>query len=93
MNFLSTLLQGISFIPAVVSGIENLFGGRPGIEKKSAAVTFLEAALSMSDAVMNRQIVDEGKFREGLGKAIDGIVECLNASAWAKASIPAKTSA
>jgi hypothetical protein len=91
MNFLSTLLQGISFIPAVVSGIENLFGGRPGVEKKSAAVTFLEAALSMSDAAMNRQIVDEVKFKEGLGKVIDGVVECLNASAWAKTSAAAKT--
>ncbi len=85
MNFLSTLLQGISFVPAIVSGIENIFGGRPGVEKKNAAVSFLEAALSMGDAVMNRQIVDEGKFKEGLGKIIDGVVECLNASAWAKA--------
>ncbi len=41
MNFLSTLLQGISFIPAIVSGIENIFGGRPGTEKKNAAVSFL----------------------------------------------------
>ncbi|HET8666546.1 MAG TPA: hypothetical protein VFM10_01120 [Terriglobales bacterium] len=30
-------------------------------------------------------IVLENKFREGLGKIIDGVVQCLNASAWAKA--------
>jgi hypothetical protein len=91
MNFLPALLQGISFIPAIVSGIENLFGGRPGAEKKTAAISFIEAALSMGDAVASRQIVDEVKFREGLGEIINGVVECLNASAWAKPSIPAKT--
>jgi hypothetical protein len=40
------------------------------------------------DAVTNRQIVDETKFKEGLGKVIDGTVECLNASIWAKPSQP-----
>jgi hypothetical protein len=29
--------------------------------------------------------VDEDKFKEGLSKVIDGTVECLNASSWARA--------
>ena len=91
MNFLPTLLQGISFIPAIVSGIENIFGGRPGAEKKSAAMSFLEAALSMSDAIEKREIVDEVKFRAGLEEIISGVVECLNASAWANTPAPTKT--
>jgi len=91
MNFLPTLLQGISFIPAIVSGIENILGGRPGAEKKSAAMSFLEAALSMSDAIEKREIVDEVKFRVGLEELISGVVECLNASAWAKTPAPVKT--
>jgi len=90
MNFLPALLQGISFVPTIVSGIENIFGGRSGAEKKSAAMSFLEAALSMSDAVAKREIVDEVKFRAGLEEIISGVVECLNASAWAKTTIPAK---
>jgi hypothetical protein len=84
MNILPTVLQGISLVPAIVSGIENIFGGRPGAEKRTAAISFMQAALSMSDAVMSRQIVDEAKFKEGLGGIIDGVVECLNASTWAK---------
>ncbi|MBZ5722825.1 MAG: hypothetical protein LAO03_20995 [Acidobacteriia bacterium] len=84
MNFLSKLLQGISFVPAVVSAIEGLFGGRSGADKKDAAMSFVQAALSISDAVTNRQIVDEVKFKEGLSKVIDGTVECLNSSIWAK---------
>jgi hypothetical protein len=84
MDFLSKLLQGIAFVPAVVNGIEGLFGNRSGSEKKDAALSFVEAALSMTDAITNRQIVDEPKFKEGLSKVIDGTVECLNASIWAK---------
>jgi len=84
MDFLSKLLQGISFVPALVTGIEKLLGGRSGEDKKDAALSFVQAALSMSDAITNRQIVDEQKFKDGLGKVIDGTVECLNASMWAK---------
>jgi hypothetical protein len=85
MNFLSKLLRGIAFIPAVVTGIEGLFGSRSGSEKKEAALSFVGSALSMAEAISARDIVDEGKFREGLGKIIDGTVQCLNASTWAKA--------
>lgn len=84
MDFLSKLLQGIAFVPAVVNGIEGLFGNRSGAEKKDAAMSFVQAALSMTDALTSRQIVDEAKFKEGLNRIIDGTVECLNASLWAK---------
>jgi len=88
MNFLSQLLQGIAFIPAVVHGIENLFGGRPGADKKQAVMSFVEATLSMTESIASRDIADEAKFKEGLTKVIDGTVECLNASIWAKANHP-----
>lgn len=38
------------------------------------------------ESVSNREIADEVKFRDGLSKIIDGVVQCLNASVWAKAS-------
>jgi len=84
MNFLSQLLRGISFIPALVSGIESLFASKNGVEKKDAAMSFLESALGTVDAVAQREIVDPGKFKDGISKIIDGTVECLNASTWAK---------
>ena len=84
MNFLAKLLRGVAFIPAVVHGIEALFGSKSGGEKKEAALSFISAALSMTEAVTNKDIVDENKFRDGLGKIIDGVVQCLNSSAWAK---------
>ena len=84
MNFISKLLQGIAFIPAIVHGIEALFGAKSGSDKKEAALSFVGSALSVTEAITNRDIVDEGKFKDGLGKIIDGTVQCLNASAWAK---------
>ena len=84
MDWVTKLINGLSFLPAIVNGIEGLFSNRPGVEKKNAALSFLESTLSLSEALSNREIVDDAKFRAGLGKMIDGAVECLNASAWAK---------
>ena len=84
MNFLNQLLRGIAFIPALVDGIEELFRGKTGPEKKDAAMSFLENALATMDAVAAREIVDPEKFKDGISKIIDGTVQCLNASTWAK---------
>jgi hypothetical protein len=88
MDFLSKLLQGISFAPSVVNGIEGLFASRSGTEKKNAAMSFVSAALQLSDAVTSRHIVDPEKFKQGLSAVIDGTVLCLNASTWAKPTQP-----
>jgi hypothetical protein len=86
MDFLSQLLRGIAFVPALVSGIEGLFGDKPGREKKDAAMSFLQNALSTVDAVAAREIIEPEKFRDGISKIIDGTVECLNASTWCEQS-------
>ncbi|HZW94302.1 MAG TPA: hypothetical protein VFF64_15225 [Candidatus Eremiobacteraceae bacterium] len=82
MDFLSQLLRGIAFVPALVSAIEGLFGGKLGSDKKDAAMSFLQNALAMTDAVANREITDPVKFKSGLSLVIDGTVQCLNASTW-----------
>jgi len=84
MNFLNQLLRGIAFIPALVNGIESMFGSRTGPEKKDAAMSFLENAMATVDAVAAREIVDPEKFKNGVSMVVDGVVQCLNASAWAK---------
>jgi hypothetical protein len=85
MIFLANLLRGIAFVPALVQGIEGMFGSKTGGEKKQAVLSFAGAALGVTDAVANKQIVDQDKFNSGLSKLIDGVVECMNASVWAKA--------
>jgi hypothetical protein len=84
MNFLTKLLQAIAFVPGIVTSIEGLFAHRSGGDKKDAVMSFLQSALSMTDALANKEIVDESKFRDGLSQIISGTVECLNASVWAK---------
>ena len=88
MDFLSKLLQGIAFVPSVVNGIEGLFGSHSGAEKKNAAMSFVSAALQLTDAVTSRHIVDPERFKQGLSAVIDGTVLCLNASTWAKPTQP-----
>jgi hypothetical protein len=64
--------------------LEGLFGNRSGAQKKDAAMSFVSAALQVSDAVTSRHIIDEEKFKLGLSNVIDGVVLCLNASTWSK---------
>jgi hypothetical protein len=64
--------------------LEGLFGAKSGGDKKNAALSFVQSAISMADAVAAKQIVDQNKFSDGMGKVIDGVVACLNASIWAK---------
>lgn len=84
MNFLAKILQGISFVPSIVNAVEGLFGSKAGGQKKDAALTFVTAALGLGEALADKQVVDQDKFRGGLSKIIDGVVDCLNASVWAK---------
>jgi hypothetical protein len=87
MDFLQKLLQGISFVPAVVSSIENLFGNQSGQQKKDSAISFVTSALQLTEAVASREIVDEVKFRDGLSDIVNGTVKCLNASVWAQKKV------
>jgi hypothetical protein len=84
MNFLSNVLRGVAFVPAIVHGVEALFGGKSGADKKEAALSFVSSALNLSEAIAAKEVVDADKFSEGLSKVVDGVVACLNASVWAK---------
>ena len=85
MTFLAKLLQAIAFVPGIITSVEGLLSHRAGGEKKDAVISFLESALQTGDTVMSRDIVDQNKFKQGLSQIVDGTVQCLNASVWAKA--------
>ena len=55
-------------------------------------ITLAGNALATVDAVAAREIVNPEKFRDGISKIIDGTVECLNASTWAKGGTPVSSS-
>ena len=84
MSFLTKLIQAIAFVPSIVTAVETFFQDHSGRDKKNAAMSFLQGALSVADAVSSKEIVDEVMFRNGLEQIINGTVACLNASVWAK---------
>jgi len=86
MDFLSAFLRSISLAPSIVQSVEGLSGAQTGAQKKDAALSIVGSALNLADAVSNKQIVDAGAFQGGLGKIVDGVVDCLNASVWAKSA-------
>lgn len=84
MDFMKILLRALAFLPAALHGTEALFGQGEGEKKKTAALEIIGAAINITDAVASKQIADADRFTAGLSAIIDGVVECLNASVWAK---------
>lgn len=84
MNFLKLFLRGLALLPSLIQGIESIFGAKSGDQKKQAALEIVSSAINLTDAVSGKHVVDADSFSSGLGKVIDGVVECLNASLWAK---------
>jgi len=85
MDFLKLFLRGISLLPSLVQGVEALYGAKSGAQKKDAAISIVSSSINMADAVSSKQIADSAKFTSGLNLIVDGVVECLDASIWAKA--------
>jgi hypothetical protein len=92
MDFLKLFLRGISLLPSLVQGIEEIYGAKSGTQKKEAAISIVSSSINIADAVSTKQIADSAKFSTGLNMVVDGVVECLNASLWAKAEDPANNS-
>jgi hypothetical protein len=84
MSFITKLFKIIPMLPALILGIENLFKGMKGDQKQASVIDFVGTALNFTEAVANKDIVDNDMFQEGLKQANDGIVKMLNASIWAK---------
>jgi len=89
MDFLKLFLRGISLLPSLIQGVEALYGANSGAQKKEAALAIVGSSINMADAVSSKQIADSTKFTSGLNLIVDGVVQCLNASLWAK-DLPAE---
>jgi hypothetical protein len=87
MDFLKLFLRSISLLPSLVQGVEALYGAKSGAQKKDAALAVIGTSINVADAVSSKQIADSSKFTAGLNLIVDGVVECLNASIWAKSPV------
>ncbi len=84
MDFLALFLRTLSSLPTLIQSVESLHGAHSGAQKKDAALDLVSSSLNLADAVTAKQIADAPKFTAGLSLIVDGVVECLNASLWAK---------
>lgn len=84
MGFLGKLLKIITMLPSLIIGVESIFGSKSGKEKQNLIVSFVGSILGIAESIAAKDIVDEDAFQEGLKKAIDGVVQMLNASVWHK---------
>jgi hypothetical protein len=84
VKFLQKLLQVVAYLPALITGVEPLFGSGNGNQKKDAVLGLVGTLLNFAESISAKDIVDQDAFNDGLKKAIDGIVQVLNASVWAK---------
>src|SRR6516162_9594061 len=66
--------------PAMTTVSEGLFGHKTGQDKKNTALNLAANTIQMTDAIAGSEILDPGKFQDGLSKVIDGVVQCLNSS-------------
>jgi len=82
MEFLKLFLRGIALLPALIQGVETLYGAKTGEQKREAAIAIVAAAINVVDAAESKTIVDPAKFTAALGIVVDGVVACLNASIW-----------
>lgn len=81
------ILRVLGFLPAILTGVEGLFGSKTGSQKQSTAVSIIGLMLGGIEGVSGKDIVDNDAFQEGLKKVIDGTVQCLNASVWHKKAV------
>lgn len=79
MNFLSGFMKIVSYLPALIVGVESFFGAKKG-EDKAASV--LGVAQLVVNGIPGDSIKDRNAFNDGLKAINDGVVKCLNASIW-----------
>ena len=84
MNFLNRFLQAVNLLPALVIGIESIFGAGNGKTKSQKVTETFNFAAGITDAVAQKQIIDQDAFAAAVQGINDNVVKALNASIWNK---------
>jgi hypothetical protein len=62
-----------------IAAVEAIFvGAKHGVKKKETVIAGIMLAPEIVELVEGKEIVDEVKFRQGVGKINDGYVDILN---------------
>jgi hypothetical protein len=84
MNYTQLLATAFGLLPGFIQSVETIQGSGTGDQKRAAVLQMVTSTLTAIDATSSTDIVDPVAFNEGIGKAVDGLVEAFNASIWAK---------
>lgn len=80
MGFLQKLIQGIQMVPALIVGIEGVFGGGSGKTKAQKVSDAFGLMIGAAEAVAAKDILDEKMFKEGIQELISAKVKIFNAT-------------
>ena len=84
MGALIPLLKHLpTILPMVIELVkiaEKIFGGGKGEDKKNFVAPIVRQAILAIEGFGGKEIVDEDKFSDGVGKVVDGVVTILNAT-------------
>lgn len=93
MNWLNYLLRGLTLVPTVVQGVEQMHAGAPGATKKQLAMEALGFGSVVANSVLPPELQPAADAAAQLASAtIDGVVAVMNAAkqaAPAVAAVPA----
>lgn len=84
MNFLSKFLQVTQMLPALIIGVEGIFGAGNGKTKQQKVLDMVNLGLNFSEAIAQKDIVDQDAFNKAIIDMNDATVRALNASIWHK---------
>lgn len=85
MNFLSKLITAINMLPFIVQGVESIFGKGNGKTKQEKAIELFNFSAGVTEAIAQKDIVDQDAFSDGAKQLNDAVIKMLNASIWHKA--------
>ena len=88
MNFLSKLTQAVTMLPYIVQGVQMVFGFGKGQQKAEAAVNLFNVAANVTEAIAQKDIVDQEAFSAEALKFNNALIGMLNASVWHKSKQP-----
>lgn len=79
MNQLSiTLTRIIPIALGLIGAVEKISGALSGKKKKEAYVEGMMAALGIAETTLNRDILDDEKFRTLVGNVADSVITVSN---------------
>lgn len=78
MGFLSIVMKVFPIALGIIKSSEELFGPNKGQEKKEAYINILMNALGITESIIDKDIINDQKFKSLMGRFADLTIEINN---------------